>query len=69
MWRIVDHSQGEIRVVLTREWGRQAASAALEGSHCFGAATEITHELAYLGFERYKDFDICLTRPLAAVLQ
>jgi hypothetical protein len=69
MWRIVDHTQGRVRSVLTREWGREAASDALERSHCYGAATEIAHELAYLGLEPHKDFDVSPTRMLTLVLQ
>ncbi len=67
MWRIVDHTQGRIWVALTREWGSQATVEALERSHAFGAATEIAHELSYLGFVRHEDFDVCPARPLAAV--
>lgn len=68
MWRIVDHTQGRIRSALTREWGRQAAGDTLDRSHCFGAATDIAQELAYLGFERYKDFDVNPPQTLTPML-
>lgn len=68
MWRIVDHTQGRIWAALIREWGSQATVHALERSHAFGAATEIAHELAYLGFERDEDFDLSPARPLEPAL-
>ncbi len=68
MWRIADYTQGRIWTALIREWGRQATADALEGSHCFGAATDIAQELAYLGFERPEDFDICPARSLTPAL-
>jgi hypothetical protein len=58
MWRIIDHTGGRIRAVLEKEWGAGAAADVLERSHCFGAATEIAHELLWLGFESHKDFNV-----------
>jgi hypothetical protein len=58
MWRIVDHTRGRILAALKEHWSGQTASDALERNHGFGAATDIGHELTYLGFEQHKDFDI-----------
>ena len=58
MWRITDHTNGRILVVLTRHWGGPAAQEALQRRHGFGVAMDIAHELAYLGFARHKDFDV-----------
>lgn len=68
MWRIVDYTHGRIWAALIREWGSQETADALEGNHAFGAATEIAHELTYLGFKRNEDFDVCPARPLAPAL-
>lgn len=65
MWRIIDYTHGRIRLVLVAEWSIEAANDVLERSHHFGAATEIAHELTYLGFERSKEFDLRPARPLA----
>ena len=67
MWRIADYTHGRIRTVLVAEWGIEAANAVLERNHHFGAATDIAHELTFLGFERSKDFDLRPARPLAPV--
>ena len=61
MWRIIDHTEGRIRAILSREWSAEAAAEALERRHSFGIAADIAHELEYLGFERYRDFDV---RPI-----
>jgi hypothetical protein len=70
MWRITDNTNGRIRAALQKHWSSRTANDVLGGSHGYGAATEIAHELAYLGFERHKDFDLSPTSstvlPLAA---
>ena len=52
---------------LIAEWGIDATDDVLERSHNFGAATDIAHELIFLGFERSKDFDLRPARPLTPV--
>jgi hypothetical protein len=58
MWRIIDHTEGCIRAALETEWSPQAARETLERRHCFRAAMDIAHELAYLGFKLHEDFDV-----------
>ncbi|HSW01295.1 MAG TPA: hypothetical protein VLI39_14055 [Sedimentisphaerales bacterium] len=58
MWRIVDHTGGRLRAALEKEWDAGTASNVLERSHHFGAATDIAHELLWLGFESDKDFAV-----------
>jgi hypothetical protein len=58
MWRIVDHTKGRILAALKKHWSSRTASDVMECSHGFGAATDIAHELTYLGFEQHKDFDL-----------
>jgi hypothetical protein len=64
MWRIKDHTQGRILAVLTEHWSGRTAQEALQRRHAFGAAMDIAHELAYLGFAWHKDFDV---RPASAL--
>ena len=54
-------------MALVAEWGIEAADTVLERNHHFGAATDIAHELIFLGFERSKDFDLRPTQSLATV--
>ena len=59
MWRIVDNTNGRILTALKKHWGGQTANDVLECTHGFGAAMDVAHELAYLGFKLHTDFEIC----------